>query len=108
MKLSNARYADPTNTYVDVDIDHPVHGAITFTAGPGDASAEAILARIHAGEAGTIAPYVKSKAARKAEIMLALADLDAKSIRPARASDTARLAALEAQAVPLRAELAGL
>ena len=45
---------------------------------------------------------------RIAEIKCSLAEIDLKSIRPAREGDTARLAALEAQAVTLRAELATL
>lgn len=47
-------------------------------------------------------------AARKAEILGLLAQIDAKSIRPLREGDTDRVTALEAQAVPLRAELAAL
>lgn len=47
-------------------------------------------------------------AARKSEILGLLAMIDFKSIRPLRDGDAVRVAALEAQAVPLRAELAGL
>lgn len=47
-------------------------------------------------------------AARKAEILAALSALDAKSIRPLREGDTARVDTLEAQASLLRAELAAL
>lgn len=47
-------------------------------------------------------------ASRKAEILGQLAQIDAKSIRPLREGDSARVAALEEQAVTLRAELATL
>lgn len=42
---------------------------------------------------------------RISEIKAALAEIDAKSIRPIREGDTSRLAALEAQAETLRQEL---
>lgn len=45
---------------------------------------------------------------RTAEIKAALAEIDAKSIRPLRDGDTVRLADLEMQAVALRQELAAL
>ena len=44
-------------------------------------------------------------AARKAEILGLLNDIDRKSIRPMRAGETVRLAELEKQAATLRAEL---
>jgi hypothetical protein len=44
-------------------------------------------------------------AARKAEILGLLDDIDRKSIRPMRAGETQRLAELESQAAALRAEL---
>lgn len=44
-------------------------------------------------------------AARKAEIVGLLDEIDRKSIRPMRAGETQRLAQLESQAVALRAEL---
>jgi len=44
-------------------------------------------------------------AARKAEILGLLDDIDRKSIRPMRAGETVRLAELEKQAATLRAEL---
>ena len=48
------------------------------------------------------------KATRTAEIKATLAEIDAKSIRPLRGADTARLAELEAQAYALRKELSSL
>lgn len=48
------------------------------------------------------------KATRTAEIKAALTGLDAKSIRPLRDGDAARLADLEAQAEALRKELESL
>ena len=48
------------------------------------------------------------KATRTAQIKAALAELDAKSIRPLRDGDTARLSELEAQANALRKELGSL
>jgi hypothetical protein len=45
---------------------------------------------------------------RKAQIGAELAEIDAKSIRPLRAGETDRLAALEKQASALRSELAKL
>lgn len=50
----------------------------------------------------------QAKAIRSAEIKIALALIDAKSTRPLREGDTARIAALEAQAALLRSELAAL
>jgi len=47
-------------------------------------------------------------ATRKAQIGAELADIDSKSIRPLRAGETDRLAALEKQASALRSELAKL
>jgi hypothetical protein len=47
-------------------------------------------------------------ATRKAQIGAELAEIDAKSIRPLRAGETDRLAALEKQASALRSELAKL
>lgn len=47
-------------------------------------------------------------AARKAEILLLLAQIDDKSIRPLREGDAVRVAALEDQAVLLRAEMSTL
>jgi hypothetical protein len=47
-------------------------------------------------------------ATRKAQIGAELAEIDAKSIRPLRAGETDRLAALEKQASVLRSELAKL
>ena len=48
------------------------------------------------------------KATRTAEIKAALVELDAKSIRPLRDGDTARLSELESQANALRKELGSL
>lgn len=48
------------------------------------------------------------KAIRTVEIKAALAEIDAKSIRPLRDGDAARLADLEAQAEALRKELGSL
>lgn len=48
------------------------------------------------------------KAIRRAEIKAELTLIDAKSTRPLREGDTARIAALEAQAALLRSELAAL
>lgn len=45
---------------------------------------------------------------RRAEIMAALSDLDAKSVRPLREGDAVRVAALENAAVMLRLELAAV
>ena len=47
----------------------------------------------------------KKKENRKAEIKSLLHDIDMKSIRPARAGETAKLQELEAEAEKLRAEL---
>lgn len=47
-------------------------------------------------------------AARKLEIIILLSQIDFKSIRPLREGDAVRVAALENQAVSLRAELASL
>ena len=45
---------------------------------------------------------------RREEIMLELSAIDARSIRPLREGDAARVAQLESQAAALRVELAGL
>lgn len=50
----------------------------------------------------------KKKENRKAEIKSLLHDIDMKSIRPARAGETAKLQELEAEAEKLRKELAGI
>ena len=50
----------------------------------------------------------KKKENRKAEIKSLLHDIDMKSIRPARAGETAKLQELEAEAEKLRAELNGI
>lgn len=47
----------------------------------------------------------KAKAARRAEILAALSDIDTKSIRPLREGDADRVAALAQQAQALRNEL---
>jgi len=51
---------------------------------------------------------IEDKATRTAQIKAALAEIDAKSIRPLRDGDTARLSDLEAQANALRKELGAL
>ena len=69
--------------------------------------------------AAVLAPYglyVSAAAARRAEILARLAEIDAASIRPLRAiadstaaqADHDKLAALDSEAAALRAELAGL
>jgi DNA repair exonuclease SbcCD nuclease subunit len=50
----------------------------------------------------------RKKEIRKSEIISELNQIDMKSIRPARAGETARLAELEAEAEKLRKELAGI
>ncbi len=50
----------------------------------------------------------REKQKRISEIISELNQIDMKSIRPARAGETARLAELEAEAEILRAELAGI
>ncbi|MDP3322632.1 MAG: hypothetical protein Q8S71_03695 [Hydrogenophaga sp.] len=52
--------------------------------------------------------YIGIDNPRIAEIKAELSAIDMKSIRPTREGDAARLAALEAQAILLRAELSGL
>lgn len=52
------------------------------------------------------APVLESaEEVRKAEILAALEGIDKKSVRPMREGDAVRVAALEAQAASLRAEL---
>lgn len=53
-------------------------------------------------------PPEQAKAIRRTEIKVELTLIDAKSARPLREGDTARIAALEAQAALLRSELAAL
>lgn len=57
---------------------------------------------------GGVEAWDGAGAARRAEILAKLQEIDLKSIRPLRAGDADILEQLEAQAVALRAELAGL
>lgn len=59
-------------------------------------------------QGNTPAPYTPPPVDRKAEIIASLADIDRRRIRPLAEGDAAFLAALNAQAIALRAELAGL
>ena len=78
---------------------------------PGDRAATSEEITAHYGT-----PEENAAAARRAQVLARLAEIDAASIRPLRAiaqseavqGDHDRLAALDAEAAELRAELAGL
>lgn len=55
----NLKYSNPTNTTVDMEIEHPEWGWIPFTASPNDteASGRELYAKAIAGDLGDIAPY---------------------------------------------------
>lgn len=124
MRAKNPKFANAAGTLVNLILEHPVHGAIPFTASPddGEAHGRELFARAIAGEFGQIAAYdgpsaaQLSAAARRAEIVARLAAIDGGSIRALRAkaagkgkpADDTKLTALDAEADALRVELAGL
>jgi len=65
----NPKYnADGT---IDVDVNHPVHGWIPFTASPNDSESHGLLIYQAAlsGAYGEVAPYVKSDAEFISEVL---------------------------------------
>ncbi len=123
-KVRNPKISNASGTKIDLEINHPVHGWIPFTASAGDVElfGREMHARALAGEFGAVAAYSGPDAAalaalkRKAEIIAELSRLDLDSIRALRAkaagkgkqADDTRLATLNARADELRVELAAL
>lgn len=63
MKLktaTNPKWANAENTMIDIEVDHPVLGVITFTSSPDDVEEHGrdLFARAVAGDFGTVADYV--------------------------------------------------
>lgn len=117
MDAKNPQWANAAHTIIDMAVVHEVYGSIPFSASPIDTEPHGreLFQRAVDGAFGAIADYAEPvktpaeiAAARKAEILAALSALDAKSIRPLREGDAARVDALEAEAMVLRAELAAL
>lgn len=120
----NPKWANPEKTIIDLTVTHAEYGEIPFTASPEDTEQHGrdLFARAVAGEFGPVAEYDGpsaeeiAKQKRKQEIIARLAAIDAASVRPLRAVadgtatdfDRQKLAALEAEAATLRAELQGL
>jgi len=109
----NPQWANAEHTLIDLIVTHEVYGKIHFSASPDDTERHgvALFNAAVAGDFGPIADYVapiQTIVEKKAEIYSQLAALDAKSIRPMREGDAARVAALEAQSAQLRAKLARL
>lgn len=123
-QAKNPKWANPEKTIIDLTVTHAEYGEIPFTASPEDTEQHGrdLFARAVAGEFGPVAEYdgpsaeTIAKQKRKQEIIARLAAIDAASVRPLRAVadgtatdfDRQKLAALEAEAATLRAELQGL
>jgi len=60
MEARNPQYSKADNSTIDVEVNHPTHGWIPFTADPNDTEAHGreIHAKALAGEYGVIAAYV--------------------------------------------------
>ena len=60
MEAKNPQYAKADNSIINVELNHPIHGWIPFSANPDDVEAHGreIHAKALAGEYGEIAAYV--------------------------------------------------
>ena len=107
-------WGDPQKTRINLVVKFAhLTEEIPFSADQDDAAqyGHELFARALAGEYGLIADYAvpaPTSAAKKSQILASLAALDAKSIRPLREGDAARISELDEQAAALRAELAAL
>lgn len=59
MNITNPRFSSPDGSLINVDIDHPEFGMVSFTASPDDPEGHGreLYARAVAGEFGAIALY---------------------------------------------------